>query len=57
MKEVLSAHNGTNMVYYQETNILVASHHLIYGSAMVVSGRIIHLLSHKPPGILDLRQC
>merc|ERR1711893_84294 len=25
MKEVLSAHNGTNMVYYQETNILVAS--------------------------------
>ena len=47
----------TKMVYYQETNILVASQHLIYGSAMVVSGRIIHLLSHKPPGsqtVLDL---
>lgn len=39
----------TKMVYYQETNILVASQHLIYGSAMVVSSRIIHLLSHKPP--------
>ena len=28
-----------------------------YGSAMIVSGRIIHLLSHKPPGsqtVLDL---